>query len=319
MNATITLLLVLAASACAGAGRAQGVDETSTRDALRDAAPDLAGGTEAKAEANPDVGPLVLGFPASHPLLARDLLNIAHRGGAALRPEETLVAYEHAVEVGADVLEMDLHATKEGVVVLNHDATLDRTTDGTGRLDQHTWAELQQLDAGYRFTRDGGATYPFRGQGVRMAAFRQVLERFPDKLFSAEVKQTDPPIVDAVLAVLAETNMEDRVILVSFSDATVRAIREKNPRIVTGAGMVEMLVLASLTDEKAATWQPPCPFFQMAKAATTATLLAHAHARGARVQAWTVNDAAEMRALRALGVDGIMSDDPELLESVLNE
>lgn len=140
---------------------------------------------------------------------------------------------------------------------MNHDATLDRTTDGTGRLDQRTWDDLQQLDAGYRFTRDGGATYPYRGRGVRLASFRQVLERFPGKLFSAELKQTEPPIVDAVLAVMAETGMEDRVILVSFSDKTVQAIRAKNPRVVTGAGMIEMLVLAALTDEKAAAYTPP--------------------------------------------------------------
>ncbi len=261
----------------------------------------------------------MLGFPADHPWFAPGLRNIAHRGGSLLRPEETLLAYEHAVEVGADVLEMDLHASKDGVIVLHHDATLERTTDGTGRLDQRTYAELQQLDAGYRFTRDGGVTFPYRGRGVRIATLREVLTRFPDKLFSAELKQVDPPIVDAVLAVLAETGAEDRVLLVSFSDATVRAIRQKNPRVVTGAGMVEMLVLAALAPDKEAAYVPPCPFFQMAWAATTAPLLARAHAKGVRVQAWTVNDAAEMRALLALGVDGIMSDDPELLEGVLED
>lgn len=331
-----TLLSLMWLAGCAGAGHSAALDGTplpgdareaspgaeaaeALADTPRDALSDQAADSDGRVEATPDAGPTLLGFPADHPLLAPGLVNIAHRGGALLRPEETLAAYEHAVEVGADVLEMDLHATKDGAVVLNHDATLDRTTDGTGRLDQRTWAELQQLDAGYRFTRDGGQTFPFRGQGVRMASFRQVLERFPDKLFSAELKQTEPPIVDAVLAVLAETGMEDRVILVSFSDKTVQAIRAKNPRVVTGAGMIEMLVLASLTDEKAEAYTPPCPFFQMAKAATTAPLLARAHQKGARVQAWTVNDAAEMRALRALGVDGIMSDDPELLESVLRE
>jgi glycerophosphoryl diester phosphodiesterase len=107
------------------------------------------------------------------------------------------------------------------------------------------------------------------------------------------------------------------VILVSFSDGTVRAVRQKNPRVVTGAGLVEMLVLSSLTDQKAATWQPPCPFFQLNKDGITAPVVAHAHAKGARIQAWTVNDPAEVRALLDLGVDGIMSDDPDMLASAV--
>jgi glycerophosphoryl diester phosphodiesterase len=288
------------------------VDDTTATDVLEP------GDTRDEDEADA-AGHTVLGFPADHPLLAPGLLNIAHRGGGKLRPEETLAAYDHAVEVGADMLEMDLHATKDGVVVLIHDATVDRTTDGSGSVKEMSFDELRQLDAGYRFTGDGGATYPYRGQGLRVATLRELLERHPTQLFSAELKQTDPPIIDAVLSVLAETGMEDRVILVSFSDATVRAIREKNPRIITGAGIVEMLVLGVLSDEQAATWTPPCPFFQMAQKATTPTVLSHAHANGARVQAWTVNKADEMRALLDLGVDGIMTDDPELLESVLRE
>ena len=81
---------------------------------------------------------------------------IAHRGGANLRPENTLVAFEHAVSIGADVLEMDLRATADGSIVVLHDATVDRTTDGQGRVDALTLAELQKLDAGYRWTSDGG-------------------------------------------------------------------------------------------------------------------------------------------------------------------
>lgn len=257
------------------------------------------------------------GFALDHPLFPGRLLNIAHRGGGRLAPEGSLEAYRNALEVGADMLEMDLHATRDGVVVVHHDATVDRVTDGTGKISEMSFEELRALDAGYAFTPDRGQSYPYRGQGVRVATFREVLEAFPDAIFSAEIKQSQPPIVDAVLAVLAETGMEDRVILVSFNDAVVREIREKNPRIVTGAGTAEMVGFATLTMDEAQSYEPPCPIFQLP--GVEADHLALAQRLGVQVQIWTINDAEEMRRLIEMGVDGIMTDDPALLKQVMDE
>jgi len=257
------------------------------------------------------------GFPADHPLLQDGFLNVAHRGGGRLAPEESLEAYQNALAVGADMLEMDLHATLDGVVVLHHDDTVDRITDGAGKIEEMTFEELRALDAGYRFTPDGGQTYPYRGQGVRVATFREVLEAFPTAIFSAEIKQSDPPIVDAVLEILADTGMEERVILVSFFDAVVKEIREKNPRIVTGAATGEMVLFSTLTEADYADYEPPCPYFQLP--GIEPELLTLAHELGVKVQIWTINDAAEMRSWIGMGVDAVMTDDPALLESVIQE
>lgn len=273
--------------------------------------------SELATEAEPEQVEMVAGIPADHPLLAAGLRNIAHRGGAKLMPEETLEAYDNAVQAGADVLEMDVHATKDGVLVLNHDATLDRTTDGTGNVKDHTYAELQTLDAAYSFSRDGGSTFPLRGSGVRMATFKSVLTRFPTHYFSVEIKQSDPSIVDAVLALLAETGMEERVILISFSEKTIKEVRQKNPRLVTGASLPEMVAIETLSEAKQADYVLPCPIFQMSSA--DAALVTKIRRYGAKIQVWTINDAAQMRSFLDLGVDGIITDDPALLKTVLSE
>jgi glycerophosphoryl diester phosphodiesterase len=110
-------------------------------------------------------------------------LNMAHRGGANLRPENTLVAFSNAVAIGVDVLELDVQRTADDVVVVIHDATVDRTTEGVGALGTLTFADVDQLDAGYRFTTDGGATYPYRGMGIRVPTLEQVLAAFPPPTF----------------------------------------------------------------------------------------------------------------------------------------
>lgn len=257
------------------------------------------------------------GFPADHPLLRNEFLNIAHRGGGRLAPEESLEAYRKAVESGADMLEMDLHATLDEIVVLHHDATVDRMTDGTGEIKGMTFEFLQTLDAGYRFTPDGGQSFPYRGRGVHVAAFREVLEAFPEMIFSAEIKQSHPPIVDLVLAILHETGLEDRVILVSFDDQVVKEIRQKNPRIVTGAGTGEMLVFSAMASRESSDYAPPCPIFQLPDIEPAE--LEYAHRFDLKIQIWTINEADEMIYWTDLGVDGVMSDDPQLLESVIQE
>jgi glycerophosphoryl diester phosphodiesterase len=118
--------------------------------------------------------------PPGNPFLSDQLLNIAHRGGGRLRPEATLPAFENALSVGADVLEFDLHASSDGVVVVIHDETVDRTTDGTGAVQAMTFAELRMLDAGYEFTPDGGQTFPYRGMGIQIPTLVEVLAGFPD-------------------------------------------------------------------------------------------------------------------------------------------
>jgi glycerophosphoryl diester phosphodiesterase len=114
---------------------------------------------------------------------------IAHRGASAWAPGNTAAAFELAIRLGADALELDVRLSLDGVPVVLHDATLNRTTGGRGPVARHTVAELQKLDAGARFTRDGGRTYPFRGQGIQIPTLADVLLAFPEMPMIVEIKE----------------------------------------------------------------------------------------------------------------------------------
>lgn len=246
--------------------------------------------------------------------LSDQFLNIAHRGGALLRPEATLLAFEHAMVVGADVLEMDVHSTADGVIVVIHDDTVDRTTDGSGAVSDMTFAELRMLDAGHDFSADGGQTFPYRGMGIVVPSLDEVLAAFPDRYYLLEIKQSEPPIVDAVLAILADHAVEERVVLASFDDATIETVRTANPSLFTAMSAAEMAEFLQMLDSP--DYQPPCRFLQSPWDISSQEFIDRAHALGMKVHPWTVNTSAAMSDMIGRGVDGLMTDDPALLEQV---
>jgi glycerophosphoryl diester phosphodiesterase len=244
-------------------------------------------------------------------------LVIAHRGGAKIWPEETVFAFGEAVKAGADVLELDVHGTVDGKIVCNHDDLVDRTTDGTGPIKDKTWEQLQMLDAGAKFTTDGGKTFPYKGMGIKLALLEEVLAKFPTMPFSVEIKQVKPSIVDGVIAVIEKANMGDKVVIASFDDDTIRDVRAKRPKWATslaGGEIVRLLQIKSMED--IGTYVPPTKLFQAPHAAITADRMAAYRMLGIRVHVWTVDDKDDMERLWKLGVHGIMSDDPVLLKTV---
>jgi glycerophosphoryl diester phosphodiesterase len=245
------------------------------------------------------------------------VLNIAHRGGARLRPEHTIAAYENALTIGADVVELDLHATADGVVVCLHDATVDRTTNGTGTVRDMFFQEVHSLDAGYRFTRDRGATYPYRGAGLTIPTLDEALDLLGEVPLSVEIKQSSPPIVEQVMATFEAHGAVENGIFVAFDSRPVQAIRERNPEALTAFTAQEILTFGTLTDETLPSYTPPAMFIQPPQELVDAAFMARANALGLRVHAWTVNDRAEMHALIDAGVSGIFTDDPETLEELL--
>lgn len=245
-------------------------------------------------------------------------LNIAHRGGGKLAPEETLVAYQGAIAVGADVVECDVHSTLDDVLVCMHDDTVDRTTSGTGKIHAMTLQELRALDAGYKFTPDGGKTFPFRGQGHQVATLDEFLEVFPTGGYAIEIKQATPPIGPQVVQAIVQHGALDQTVLVSFSDQTVAEVRALEPRLTTGLALGEMLALSVLTDAEEATYVAPGQVIQApTNQMDPARLVARAHRLDLKVQFWTINDAAEMKSLVGLGADGVFTDDPGKLAEVL--
>ena len=245
----------------------------------------------------------------------------AHRGASGEAPENTLAAFQQAAALGVVYMELDVHLSRDGHVVVIHDETLERTTNGHGLVREHSLAELQGLDAGYYFTPDGGQTFPFRGQGVTVSPLAEVLRRFPHVRFTVEIKQQEPPIEEQVIAVVRECGMADALVLASQHDAVVARVRSRAPDIATNCATGEVLVfMQQVFTQQLVDYRPPGSAFQIppeyeGTALVTPQTVTAIHDLGAEVHVWTINDRQEMERLFELGVDGIMSDFPgRLLE-----
>lgn len=257
-----------------------------------------------------------------HPYLAGAPLFIAHRGGAGLAPENTMAAFRRAVEVwDVDMLEMDVHATRDGRIVVIHDATVDRTTDGAGAVADLPWDRVRELDAGSRFLDpEGRAT--FRGTGVGIPLFEEVLEAFPRMRINVETKTG--AAARGLVEVIRRHDAVHRVLVAVTEEAARASIHDyEGPR---GASRQQIRrfwllrrvpLLGRLYTPRADALQVP-PFWEGREVVTPAFVRA-AHARNLPVHVWTVDDAEEMRRLLDLGVDGIQTDRPDRLARVLVE
>jgi glycerophosphoryl diester phosphodiesterase len=250
-------------------------------------------------------------------------LVIAHRGGAGLWPENTLYAFEHAAASGVDVIETDVHATKDGELVVFHDVNVERTTDGAGPLGSLTLAELKRLDAAYRFSPDGGRSFPLRGSGVVVPTLREVFEALPQMRFNIEPKQSVPSLAAPLCRMIREHGMTDKVMVASFSGAVLAEFRRECPEVATSAATGEVASFLTLQSAGlAASYSPAMQALQVPEQAGAVRVLTRdfvgaAHGRNLRVHAWTINAEADMRRLVEMGVDGIITDYPDRLLKVL--
>ena len=250
-------------------------------------------------------------------------LVIAHQGGEGLRPSNTMAAFENAVALGVDVLEMDVHASKDGVLVVMHDDTVDRTTGGNGRLQDLTLAEIQQLDAGYYWTNDEGQTYPYRGQGITVPTLEEIFAAFPDMPMNIEIKQQEPSIVQPFCDLLDQYDRRQTVLIASFHPETMVEFREKCPGVATSMTEPEIRLFFGLNLAfLGRLYEPPGEAFQVPEYSgdlhvVTPRFVNGAHGRNVDVHVWTVNDPADMQRLLDLGVDGLITDRPDLMLEVL--
>jgi glycerophosphoryl diester phosphodiesterase len=250
----------------------------------------------------------------------------AHRGASARAPENTLEAFRLAVEEGAGGLELDVHMTLDNEIVVVHDATVERTTEGSGAVAEMILDELRSLDAGHRFSPDGGSIHPYRGQGVRIPTLAEVYEQFPTSCVNIDIKEPRPGVEEAVMGVIRNARAEGRSLVVSNDHGVVRRFRKvSGGRISTGASRLEIgtfYLLSRLRLERL--FRPPYAALQVPVehegiVLVTPRFLEAAHSRGVRVDVWTINEPGEMRRLLDLGVDVIMTDHPQTLVSVLQE
>ncbi|MBI5067206.1 MAG: glycerophosphodiester phosphodiesterase [Deltaproteobacteria bacterium] len=251
---------------------------------------------------------------------------IAHRGGAGIAPENTLVAFDRAVELGATCLELDVRRSSDDAVMVFHDEGTERITGERGSVEERTAGELARLDAGFAFSPDGRRTFPFRGQGVRIPTLAELLERHPRSRLNIEAKSADPRLAHALVAAISAAGAEERVCIGSADDDQAERLRALLPHachyLPARAGRRH--VLAALAGTGA--WLCPLgwdcaelPHRTAGITVVTRRLVRHFHALDMPVFVWTVDDEQEMRELLAAGVDGIMTDRPDLLAKVLAE
>lgn len=258
----------------------------------------------------------------------RDLLVIAHRGGKGLAPEGTMAAFDQAFALGVDVFEYDIHRTSDGQLVVIHDPTVDRTTDGIGRVNEMTLVEIQNLDAGYRFEDEDG-NFPFRGQGVTIPTVGEVFAKYPTTRQLIEIKDTNDPalyekIIQELWQLIRLHGMEDQVMIGSFDHAINERFAEVSwGQIPIGAGeqavrqFVEMHVpyLNGLAKSPFDSLQ--LPMEQEGHDLTTKNIIRSAKKRNIALYYWTVNEEEDIHRLIVKGVDGIISDYPNRVQRVL--
>ncbi|MGW5639762.1 glycerophosphodiester phosphodiesterase [Streptomyces sp. NPDC003832] len=247
--------------------------------------------------------------PIRHPYLDRPgPIAFAHRGGSADGLENTLPQFRRAVDLGYRYLETDVHATRDGRLVAFHDATLDRVTDGAGRITDLPWTDVRQARVAGR---------------EPVPLFEELLEAFPEARWNVDVKAE--PALRPFLDLVERTGAWDRVCLGSFSEARiVRAQRLAGPRLATSFGTRGVAGL------RLRSWGVPVPVRRSAVAAQVPEeqsgirvvdrrFVRSAHALGLQVHVWTVNEEDRMHRLLDLGVDGIMTDHIETLRKVMED
>jgi len=254
--------------------------------------------------------------PASHPVLdSTRALVFAHRGGAALRPENTMLAFEHGLAFGADGLEFDVQLSRDRVVVVCHDLAVDRTTNATGLIARKTWSELEQLDAGWSFGAGNG--HPYRGRGCRIPRLTDVLARFRGHPLIIELKGTNLDLAAAAVEEVRRAGALGRVCFGSFSVSLLKAARACGDDVVTSGGSDEIA--------RALRWSwlglaPPGRAYQAlqvperfgATRIVSRGFVATMRRAGVVVQVWTVNEADDMRRLLGWGVRGLITDRPDV-------
>jgi glycerophosphoryl diester phosphodiesterase len=263
--------------------------------------------------------------PPDHPWfrLTRPIdrpLVFAHRGGAGLRPENTLAAFEHAAGLGVQGMELDLRLSRDGVPVVIHDADLARTTSATVPVAALTADELANVDAGYHFAPAEG--HPWRGRGAGVPRFRDVLRLVPSMPLIVELKGVSLELARAAVRVAAEERAIDRICFAGFSADTLAAARSTGFDIGTSATSAEVRLALYKSYVGWPLGRRPYGAFQVPERANDTVLVTprfvrHVHRAGMLVQVWTINEEADMRRLVAWGVDGLITDRPDRALAVL--
>jgi glycerophosphoryl diester phosphodiesterase len=249
-------------------------------------------------------------FRASRPRI------FGHRGTAGTHPENTIVSFQAAVDLGARYLETDIHLTRDGEIVISHDPDLERICGRPGFIKEMDYGAVAKFDAGYTFSLDG-RNFPFRGKGLRILRLGELLAMFPSAFFNIDLKPEDVSLTAAALKVIDAANMRRQVLLASEFQNRLDEVRAMAPGVPTSLGALETGAFMQALAAGDPAYQPPGDALQIPPEyhgwkLATPELIAMAHRHGVEVHVWTVNDDPGMREMLELDVDGIMSDFPAL-------
>lgn len=247
----------------------------------------------------------------------------AHQGGDEVWPGDTLYAFEKAAALGVDVLEMDAHITRDGVLVIIHDETVDRTTDGQGAVEDMTLKEIKQLDGAYRWTQDEGATHPYRGKGITIPTLEEIFQALPGYPVNIEIKQTERSIAQPLCDLIRRYDMQDKTMVASFHNDRMEEFRQVCPEVATSADKAEVTKFVILNYAFLGALYSPREFAFQVPEKDSGILIVRpgfirgAHGRNLQVHIWTPNTPEELRKFVDMGVDGIMTDRPDILMDML--
>ena len=244
-------------------------------------------------------------------------LRFAHRGSRVLWPENTAEAFQGAFDLGYTYIETDVQMTRDGVLVAFHDDTLERTTNGAGRVDRWHFADLQQLDAAWWFNETDG--YPLRGTGVRVRSLDEVFSMWPDARFNLDLKSRN---LEWPVADLIKRHRREKTTLVAslIDHRTAKFRRVSGGTVAISAGRSATAAMLAASRIGATVRRPLAAYqlpFDYRSCPIDTKLVTAIHAAGAQLHAWTVNEAADIDRLLDLGVDGIVTDRPDVLNDVL--
>lgn len=242
----------------------------------------------------------------------------SHRGDNVRYPENTLPAFRSAVERGIPYLELDVWLTRDRELVVHHDRTTTRTCGSKADIPETRFAKIRKLDPGWGFV-DSGGKRPWYGEGILIPTLEEVLNSFPEMYFTVEIKQDSQRLRELLLQLLRERKALDRTLIASHQDKIVRGVREMAPEIPTNFGYKEARELILRVEKgELSGYVPPASALQIPPARqgrklVTQEVIQAAHSLGVEVHIWTVNDLEYARSLLDIGVDGIMSDDANML------
>lgn len=260
--------------------------------------------------------------PISKYLEAHAPLILAHRGAGGTMPENTLPSFARALELGGEALELDVRITGDGQLAVFHDETIERITEGKGPVRSLPLWELQGLDAGFRFSLDGGETFPFRGRGVKVPSLREAMEAFPEVRINVDIKDPDPRGAELLSDLIRRMRAQSRILCASFHTNVLRRFRQLEPGVATSASKAEAARFIVACWPGLERFLRPrfnalqIPFYHKGIRLVRPQIVSHAHGLGLSVHVWTINEPDAMLRLLNIGVDGIITDYPDRLLAV---